>query len=57
MLVLLNFSADDLTLSMPELGAGKVILSTYLDKTGEIDLSNLQLRGDEGLLIQLQGEA
>jgi alpha-glucosidase len=52
-LIALNFSAQDGRLSLAELGAGQVVLSTYLDRSGEIDLADLQLRGDEGLLIEL----
>jgi alpha-glucosidase len=53
MLILLNFSSEDLNLNLPDQGAGHAILSTYLDRSGEIDLSNMKLRGNEGLLIEM----
>ena len=53
LLVALNFSPQAMDLSLPELGAGEVVLSTGLDRSGEIDLAKIHLRGDEGLLIEL----
>jgi alpha-glucosidase len=57
MLILLNFSTENVDLNLPDVGIGKMILSTYMDRSGNIDLANLRLRGDEGLLIQVQSEA
>ncbi len=52
-LVALNFTADTQRLLLPGLGYGQVRLSTFLDRTGAVDLATLELREDEGLLIEL----
>lgn len=53
LLVALNFSHAEQTLHLPELGTGRVLLSTTLDREGEADLAGLRLRADEGCLIEL----
>ena len=58
-LVALNFSTQDhgLTLhglTLPEQGQGRVLLSTYVDREGFIPLSEVHLRGNEGLLIEVE---
>jgi alpha-glucosidase len=53
MLVALNFSAQDQKLSLPQLGKGKVILSTMMDREDEVDLSDFTLRANEGRIIAL----
>lgn len=53
LLVVLNFSHAEQTLHLPELGTGRVLLSTTLDREGEADLAGLHLRADEGCLIEL----
>ncbi len=53
MLVALNFSPEPMKVSLPELGQGRLILSTFMDQIGELDLANLTLRGDEGLIIEV----
>jgi alpha-glucosidase len=50
-LVALNFSAQEQVVTLPEQGEGRLLLSTYLDREGPIPLSELHLRGNEGLLI------
>lgn len=52
-LVALNFSSKDLELHLGELGRGKLVLSTHLDRDGAIDLSSFALRGDEGIVVEL----
>jgi len=52
-LVALNFSAQDQKLSLPQLGKGKVILSTMMDREDEVDLSDFTLRANEGRIIAL----
>jgi alpha-glucosidase len=54
-LVILNFSSNETNITLQDSGRGKMVLSTYLDRTGEVDLRNLNLRGDEGLIVQING--
>ena len=53
-LVALNFSAQDQVVTLSGNGKGHVLLSTYLDREGPIPLSELHLRGNEGLLIEVE---
>ena len=53
LLVALNFSGQEQTLSLSELGKGRVALSTMLDRQGEEDLATLVLRANEGRIIEL----
>jgi len=53
LLVALNFSGQDQTLSLPGFGKGKVVLSTILDREEEVDLSGFTLRANEGCIIAL----
>jgi len=50
-LVLLNFSAQDQVVTLAGQGQGHIVLSTYMDRGGSLDLSAVHLRGNEGLLI------
>lgn len=52
-LIALNFSGQEQILKLSELGNGRIVLSTYLDREGPIDLALLQLRSDEGSVIEL----
>ncbi|MBU1660964.1 MAG: DUF3459 domain-containing protein [Chloroflexi bacterium] len=52
-LVALNFSAEEQVLDLSNLGSGRIAHSTHLDREGAADLSNLSLRANEGLLIDL----
>jgi alpha-glucosidase len=52
-LIALNFSSQVQTASLAASGAGQLILSTYLDRQGLIDLTAVCLRGNEGCLIAL----
>ncbi len=52
-LIVLNFSGNEQTLELPEMGKGRIVLSTYLDREGFIDLAPFRLRGDEGFVIEL----
>jgi alpha-glucosidase len=52
-LVALNFTGEGCTLHLADIGPGTLRLSTHLDRDGDIDLSNLALRADEGCLIEL----
>lgn len=53
LLVALNFSDNPQRIAMESFKRGNIILSTFLDRLGDIDLSSLSLRANEGLLIQL----
>ena len=52
-LVALNFSGQEQTLKLSEMGHGRIVLSTYLDREEPIDLALLRLRSDEGSVIEL----
>jgi alpha-glucosidase len=53
-LVALNYSPVAQHLALPDVGMGTVVLSTRLDRTGEVDLAGLDVRADEGLIVELQ---
>ena len=53
MLVALNFSDNEHRLSLPDLGAGQLAISTHLDREGTIDPAALDLRGHEGVIVEL----
>jgi len=53
-LVALNFSAQDQVVTLPEQGQGRLLLSTHLDREGPLPLSEVHLRGNEGLLIEFE---
>ncbi len=50
--VILNFSAQEQVVSIPEQGQGHIVLSTYMDCEGMFDFSEVHLRGNEGILIE-----
>jgi alpha-glucosidase len=49
LLVALNFSDREQKLSLA--GSGKIVLSTTLDREGEVDLADFRLRANEGCII------
>jgi alpha-glucosidase len=54
-LVVLNFSADEQSLPVPEGTAnGTVVLSTYLDREGDPIEDRVPLRGHEGVIVRGQ---
>jgi len=53
-LVALNFSAQDQVVTLPGQGQGRLLLSTHLDREGLIPFSEVHLRGNEGLLIEVE---
>jgi alpha-glucosidase len=53
-LVALNFSSQEQVVTLPEQGQGRLLLSTYLDHQGPIAMGEMNLRGNEGLLIEIQ---
>ncbi len=52
-LVALNFTAAPCTLAIPGETAGRVILSTHLDREEAVSLDALSLRANEGVIIAL----
>jgi alpha-glucosidase len=53
-LVVLNCSTHHQVLTLPEQGQGHLLLSTHLDRGGPLALSHVDLRGDEGLVIEVK---
>jgi alpha-glucosidase len=53
-LVALNFSEQDQVVTLPGQGQGRLLLSTHLDREGVIPLSEMHLRGNEGLLLEVE---
>lgn len=53
-LVALNFSSEEQRISLPSMEEGDLVISTFLDCSGLVDLSELVLRGDEGVIIELE---
>ncbi len=52
-LIAVNFSGQEQTLKLPEMGHGCIVLSTYLDREESIDLALFRLRSDEATVIEL----
>ncbi len=52
-LIALNFTSQEQRLRLSQYGTGKLAISTHLDRSGSIDFSDLQLRPNEGLIIEL----
>lgn len=53
LLMLLNFSSQPKGIAHPEIVGGHLLLSTHLDREGQIDSQRLELRPHEGLMIAL----
>jgi len=54
--VALNFGADPYELSLETLaGAGRIVLSTYLDRDDEDRVQSVGLRANEGVVVRLTG--
>jgi alpha-glucosidase len=52
-LVALNFSDSGQTVAAPQLGSGSIVLSTHLDRRGEVRVALLELRPNEGCIVRL----
>ncbi len=52
-LVVLNFGGEALTAATNLKGTGRLVLSTHMDREGEVSLATIDLRPYEGLLIDL----
>jgi alpha-glucosidase len=53
MAVLLNMTSYPLRVNLPGIGIGAVAVSTHLDRSGPVSLTDLELRADEGVVIEL----
>ena len=54
-LVALNFSEHEEVVKLPGYSTGRIVLSTYMDGgEGTLDLAELRLRGNEGLLLEIR---
>jgi alpha-glucosidase len=56
-LVALNFSTQGQVLMLPELVQGRVLLSTHGEREERIPLLEVHLRGNEGLLIEVDASS
>jgi alpha-glucosidase len=55
LLVILNLGSNPCPIEFDAIGYnGEILLSTYLDRTGETLSDGVDLRGDEGLIIRLE---
>ena len=52
-LVILNFSDEEQIVSIAGYTEGNIVLSTSMDRGGVIDISEVHVRGNEGLLINM----
>jgi len=52
-LVALNFAARECRISVPGESAGRVVISTHMDREGRESLSGLELRAYEGIVVEL----
>ncbi len=52
-LIVLNFTAQTRLLHLPTSGTGQVVLSTSLEREEPVDLANLHLSGNEGIIIEV----
>jgi alpha-glucosidase len=53
LLTVLNFTSKEASYALADDGAGRVLLSAYLDRDGERVRDRVSLRADEGLIIAL----
>lgn len=51
--VILNFSQQEQMVALPLQGHAHIVLSTLMDREGSLDLSAVRLRGNEGLLVEV----
>jgi alpha-glucosidase len=57
LLILLNFSGDDLRLNMSSVAeTGRVVISTNLDRNENIQLADVALRPHEGIIVALENQ-
>ena len=53
-LIALNFSSSGQQIQLSEMGSGRVLVSTHLDREEPVDLASFYLRADEGCVIEQQ---
>lgn len=53
-LIALNFASDERRLHLPTIHTARILVSTYLDREELVDLTSLQLRGNEGCIIEFK---
>ena len=53
MAVLLNMTSYPLRVNLSGGGAGAVAVSTHLDRSDQVSLTDVELRADEGIVIEL----
>jgi hypothetical protein len=55
MAVLLNMTSSPLRVNLPDtgIGTGAVAVSTHVDRSDQVSLTDLELRADEGVVIEL----
>lgn len=51
--VLLNMTSSPMRVNLPSIGSGAVTVSTNLDRSDRVSLKNLELRANEGVVIEL----
>jgi hypothetical protein len=51
-LIALNLGPKSASLEMPT-DSGGILLSTYLDRSGPVPVKRLDLRADEGVIVEL----
>ena len=52
-LVILNFSVQEQVVTVAGHTQGYIVLSTFLDRDGFVDLSEVHLRSNEGILVNV----
>ncbi|MBN1318880.1 MAG: DUF3459 domain-containing protein, partial [Anaerolineales bacterium] len=55
-LIVLSFTGKTRRLSIPGFKQGRVDLSTYMDREENVSLDDLELRGYEGVIVQISTE-
>jgi alpha-glucosidase len=53
-LIALNFSHEEQQIALRAMGTGKIAISTHLDRAGAVDLAELALHGDEGVIVEME---
>jgi alpha-glucosidase len=54
LMVALNCSEQEKVVRVPEVGQGYLLLSTYLDREGPVNLAALTLRSQEGCIVEIK---
>lgn len=52
LIVVLNFSNQELPIKLAERGSGEIVISTHMDRVEKVDLKEVHLRKFEGLIIE-----